>query len=550
MERLDLILAIVEIVMAAALFFVAGYAAKAKSNKWRLLYFLPVLVCLLVTGYTGTDICMAGVYIGSALTLAGFAKDDERIRKISCVIAAICVSASIPACYISPTYREVDYVEDFETGFRSMKIHYVLSEHKGIDWDALYDEYLPMFKEANAERDEVANCIAWMKFTAEFHDGHVGYSPAEDDVSEAATDILCGNDYGLSLMQLSDGKIVAVNVEPESALTEAGITDGTVITAWDGMDILEAAEKSEGFGVLLSHADLDNELFYKAMYAAGVGGDTVTVSYIAEDGSEKQITLEKLGSYSERLLDTMDILHRGVEAGNLCWAQVSEDAACLRIKSMMSTTKEEEEGAYDPMQNSIRENLAEYEALGCDKLIIDLRENGGGSGLMVKSIAELFAPVGEHYYCTDALWDETKGCYATDENGNYIKGKDNVYTGEDIWGGKPIVLLVNAHSASAADHLSDVLRGFDNVTVMGFTEPNGSAQGVNGEYLETGTLAFSSALLLDENGDIFIDAGTDRESANDIDIRIPFNADAVEALFVNDEDYVLNYALDYMADIA
>lgn len=550
MERLDLILAIVEIVMAAALFFVAGYAAKAKSNKWRMLYFLPVLVCLLVTGYTGADTCMLGVYIGSVLTLVGFARDNERIRKIACVAAAICVSVSIPVCYIAPTYRAVDYVEDFETGFRSMEQHYVLSEHKGIDWDALYDEYLPMFRKANAERDEVANCIAWMKFTAEFHDGHVGYSPADNDVSEAANDILCGNDYGLSLVQLSDGRVVAVNVEPESALTEAGITDGTVITAWDGMDILEAAEKSEGFGVLLSHADLDNELFYKAMYAAGVGGDTVTVSYIAQDGSEKQITLEKLGSYKLRLLDTMDILHRGVDAGNLCWAQVSEDTACLRIKSMMSTTKEEEDGAYDPMQRTIREKIAEYEALGCDKLIIDLRENGGGSGLMVKSIAELFAPVGEHYYCTDALWDETKGCYATDENGNYIKGKDNYYTGEDIWGGKPIVLLVNAHSASAADHLSDVLRGFDNVTVMGFTEPNGSAQGVNGEDLETGVLGFSSALLLDEDGGIFIDAGTDRESGDDIDVRVPFDEAAVQALFVNDEDYVLNYALDHMADIA
>ncbi len=547
MERLDLILAIVEIVMAAALFFVAVYAARAKSNKWRLLYFLPVLLCLLVAGYTGPDVCMAGVYIGSAVMLMGFAKDNERIRKISCVVAAICVSASIPACYISPTYREVDFVEDFENGFQSMKMHYVLTEHKGIDWDALYDEYLPKFRKANTERDEVANYITWLRFTAEFHDGHVGFAPAANDISEQAMDILCGNDYGLSLMELSDGSFAAVNVEPDSALTEAGITNGTVITAWDGMDILEAAEKSEGFGVLLSHADLDNELFYKAMYAAGVGGDTVNVSYIAEDGSEKQMSLEKLGSYAERLWDTLDIVNRGVEAGNLEWTQVSEDAACLRIKSMMSTTMEEAEGKYDPMQNTIREKIAEYEALGCDKLIIDLRENGGGSGLMVKAIAELFAPVGEHYYCTDGLWDAENGCYATDENGSYVKGKDNFYTGEDIWGGKPIVLLVNAHSASAADHLSDVLRGFDNITVMGFTEPNGSGQGVNGEYLETGALMFSSALLLDEDGGIFIDAGADRESKNDIDIRIPFDKAAVEALFVNDEDYVLNYALAYLA---
>ncbi len=547
MEKIDIIHTIIQLLFTVTLYFLAGYAAKAKSNKWRLAYFIPLLICALVMGYGGIDICMLGVYIGPVVLMAGFVKDNEKIRKIACVIAALCISTAVPACIFSPTYRAVDYVEDFEAGFRSMKQHYVLAEHKDIDWDSLYDEYLPMFEDANRNRDEVANYITWMRFTAEFHDGHVGFSPAEVAIHDEALELLCGNDYGLSLMQLSDSSFVAVNVEPDSALTEAGIRNGTVITRWDGTSIMEAAEKSEAFGVLLSHADLDNENFYKPLYAAGVGGDTVEVSYIADDGSEKTITLEKTGSYFTRLESTLNILNKGVDAGNLQWTQVSDDTACLRIKSMMSTTKEEAAGTYDLMKRSIMDELAAYEALGCDKLVIDLRENGGGSGLMVKSIAELFAPVGEHYYCTDALWDADEGSYATDtETGAYIKGKDNNYIGEDIWKGKPIVLLVNAHSASAADHLTEVMSEFKNVTVMGFTEPNGSAQGVNGEYLMTGTLSFSSALLLDENGEIFIDAGVERESGNDIDIRIPFDSNAVEAIFTNEEDYVLNYALDYM----
>lgn len=547
MEKIDIIHTIIQLLFAAALYFLAGYATKAKSNKWRLAYFFPLLVCALVMGYGGIDICMLGVYIGSVILMAGFVKDNERIRKIACVIAVLCITAAVPACIFSPTYRAVDYVEDFETGFHSMKQHYVLAQHKDVDWDSLYDEYLPMFEEANRNRDEVANYITWMRFTAEFHDGHVGFGPTEVTIHDEALELLCGNDYGLSLMQLTDGRFVAVNVEPDSALTHAGIANGTIVTSWDGMSIMEAAEKSDAFGVILSHADLDNELFYKPLYAAGVGGDTVEVSYIADDGSEKSIVLEKTGSYFKRFESTLNILNKGVDAGNLQWAQVSEDTACLRIKSMMSTTKEEAAGTYELMKIGIREKLAEYEALGCDKLVIDLRENGGGSGLMVKAIAELFAPVGEHYYCTDALWDADKGSYATDaETGAYIKGKDNNYIGEDIWKGKPIVLLVNAHSASAADHLTEVMSEFDNVTVMGFTEPNGSAQGVNGEYLQTGALVFSSALLLDENGDIFIDAGIDRESKNDIDIRIPFDSNAVEAIFINEDDYVLNYALDHM----
>ncbi len=546
MIRLDLILAIIEIVLAVALFFLADYFERAKNTKWRLAYLVPLFAAALLCGAAGFDICMLGVYLGGVIMLIGFFRESVKLRKLSCIVAAVSVVISVPVCNLSKTYRAVDYVQDFKEGFSTMKEHYVLAEHKNIDWDALYDEYLPLFREANNEQDEVANYIAWMRFTAEFHDGHIGYSPSDNEAYEKACEQLLGNDYGLSLVTLADGRTVAVNVEPDSAVTAAGITDGTVITAWDGMSIDEAAESAPAYDLAIPMAVYENLLFYKPLYAAGVGGDTVTVSYIAEDGTEKQATLESIGSYSERMEDTISDLNHGVDVGNLKWAEVSDDAVCLRIKAMMSTTKEETDGAYDPMKNGIRSTLSEYEAAGYDKLVIDLRENGGGSGLMVKAIAELFSPVGEHYYCTDALWDEENGCYATDSDGNYIKGKDNYYTGEDIWSGKQIVLLVNAYSASAADHLSTVLGKFDNITVMGFTPSNGSAQGVNGIYLEAGMLQFSSALLLDENGDILIDSAADRISRNPLEITIPFDEAAMTAIFLNDEDYVLKLALQQL----
>ncbi len=551
MIYLDIILTILEIVFAVLLYVLAIYAAKAKCSSWRILYFIPLLVCVMITAYTGADICMLGVYIGSALLMVGFIFDREKIRKAACAVSAMLCISAIPLGFLSPDYRDVDFVQDFETGFSTMKERYILAQHKQIDWDALYEEYLPLFKEADKEHDEVKNYATWLKFTAEFYDGHVGFlgisTRGDAQLEQKLNEYISGNDYGLSLMGLADGSFVAVNVEPDSALTAAGIHNGTVITGWDGMDILEAAKLSEA-NATFNHADKDNELFYQPIYAAGVGGDTVNITYIAEDGTEKEITLHKLGSYIERFNDTIDTINRGVEAGNLEWTKVSDNTACLRIKAMMSTAKEETIGSFEPMQQNIIAKLAEYEAEGCDRLIIDMRSNGGGSGVMVAALAELFAPVGEHYYVTNGLWDDENGCYATDsETGKYLQGTDVTYTGRDIWGGKPIVILVNAHSISAADHLSTIMRGFDNVTVMGFNEPNGSAQGTGSVSLKTGTLAFSSCLMLDENGDIFIDSGADHESSNDIDIKIPFDQIAVTALFDNAEDYDLTYTLNYLA---
>lgn len=225
---------------------------------------------------------------------------------------------------------------------------------------------------ADKKHDEVANYIAWACFCAEFHDGHVSFTVAEEEVAQKAMALAGGNDYGLSFMTLENGSTVAVNVEESDFFRDAGIWNGTVITSWDGRDISQVAKESL-----------------------------------------------------------------------------------------------------------------------------------------------LYQPEGEHYF-----------------------------QGENIWEG-PITILVNQNSASAADHLTKVMQGMENVTVMGFTEPNGSGQGLNGIHLQSGDLGFSSALMLEKDGSIYIDSGVDRESGNDIDVRIPFDEEAVQVLFEEGGDYVLQKCMEF-----
>ena len=98
---------------------------------------------------------------------------------------------------------------------------------------------------------------------------------------------------------------------------------------------------------------------------------------------------------------------------------------------------------------------------------------------------------------------------------------------------------------SASDHLTMVMQGMENVTVMGFTEPNGSGQGVNGIELASGALSFSSSLMLKKDGSIYVDSGVDREGGNEIDVVIPFDEEAVRVLFAEEGDYVLQKCLEY-----
>lgn len=538
------ILAIVVVLAGAILLYIlAGIARKYISSKWRAFYCAPAVLVMIFLGVQGFEISLFGAYIGAILLLAGFIKDDVKVRRIACVGAFVLTLITIPVCMFNKGYRSVDYVQDFKDGVDMMKEHYILTEHKGVDFDALYEKYLPMFEEANKNHDPVANYIAWCCFCAETNDGHNYFMAKNQDDMEEAYRRACGNDYGLSLMKLADGSIVAVNVEDNEFFKAAGIQNGTVITSWDGRDILEVARESLIFK-MTTYADKDNEDFEVAIYAAGVGGDSVKITYLDTAGVEKELELSKIGDYYDRVEETREILLQGVATGHMMWAEVSEEAVALRIKMMQYDSEASKTENYSAMQQQIREKAAEYQAAGKTHLILDLRSNGGGSGQMVKAIASLFALPGEYYYCSDGLWDDKAEGYVKDADGNYVPGKEHYFQGENIWNG-PITLLVNQNSASASDHLTMVMQGMENVKVMGFTEPNGSGQGLNGIYLESGDLSFSSALMMNRNGEIYIDSGVERESGNQIDVVIPFDAEAVRVLFDEDGDYVLQKCLEY-----
>lgn len=540
MIRNDIILLVAELVLAVGLFVLAEIATKFISTKWRICYAVPAVFCLIMLAIDGFEKYLLGVYIGAVLMLAGFFLDKKNIRRITSAAAALGVAVSVPLCTLSTDYRAADYVKDFEKGFRIMSERYVLAEYKGVDWDALYDKYLPRFKQATSENDALQNEIAWMEFCAEFKDGHVGYMSSDETMSDKVKEALSGNDYGLSMMTLSDGRTAAVNVSEE--LSARGIHNGTIILSWDGEKPESLAESSRCFSAS-QFADNDNRDFYRAAFAAGVGGESVTVSFIDDSGAEQTAVLEKIGNYSERLNKTLETVNQGLAAGHMTWTELDEKNVCLRMKLMAYDSRSSQNEDYSLMKNIIIEKLSEYNERGFEKLVIDLRENGGGSGIMVRTLAEVFAPEGEHYYCTDGKWDEENRCFAVDENGSYIPDVDNMYIGENKWLGKPIVILVTANSASAADHFVKVMRGFENVTVMGFTKSNGSAQGVGAVYLDNGMLGFSSSLVLNKNGSIFIDAGADGICGNDVDIKVPFDEDAVRVLFDEGGDYLMQQAL-------
>ena len=575
---MDVTLAISEIMLALGFIAISGRIKKYPSNKWRLFYIFPVLLTIMIMSFISWDIRMIGLYIAPVIMALGLFSESLRVKRCIAGGAAAVALLTLVNISINPGYNRLDLYGDFEEVFASMKKHYILTEEKGIDWDKLYKEYKPKFKEADKKQDLTQNYQIWQQYAQEFYDGHVGYIPDKLDENQALS-VMCesyGNDYGLSLIKLSTGEYAAVNVEgcgmsysindkddigeveyskikdeykTENAdaerltLVNAGIKNGTIITKWDGKAIDDYFDDIPFYYFQVPVKE--NEEFYQPMYVAGMGGDSVEISFLDESGEEKTVTAPKLGAYAPRLDNTITSIDKGVKMTNLTWESLSEDTVMIRIYSMAYDMNTYDGADYSEMTNKLREEVLAYKEAGIKNIVFDLRSNSGGSPFMVQGVAQLFAPEGEHStYCSAEINEDT-ATFERGADGKFKMGEEMVnYYGEDLWHDGQIILLVNAQTVSAGDDMVYMMVDFPNVKVMGTTKSNNSCQAVQGMEISTGQFAFSVVPNLTEDGEIAIDTLTDHESRVPFDEYIPMDEELITAIFDNGEDFILKYAAE------
>ena len=134
---------------------------------------------------------------------------------------------------------------------------------------------------------------------------------------------------------------------------------------------------------------------------------------------------------------------------------------------------------------------------------------------------------------------------------NYVKSEKWAWTVEPDgrYSDIPVVVLVNAGTASSGDMLAYRLSNCPNVTMMGVTTTWGSAQSLGGMCLLSGgkiQVRYPIIATLGGNNEILVDAGKDRVSNIRIDEKIPLDDKAVKIYYEIDGDYDLAYARIYL----
>ncbi|MCR5213829.1 MAG: hypothetical protein K6E10_05400 [Eubacterium sp.] len=539
-----------------------------------LLCFVPLIIALAHLGIYGINVFSNFTYlyaesmVSLILLIPANKKVFTAIQSVSVYMATLILCLLFLVDFIGNAkihnYSRYSYTESFTRFLDTMQKEYCLNSWKKMDYDALKSEYMPLVEEAEKSSDEVLYAKIISEITYRYYDSHVSVYFEDIDFDIAVEDRMAGNDYGFSMVKLSDGSVIAVLVESdlqkedicltdsECHLDKYGIHDGTEIVAWDGEDINEFIDRTECVCSGFEFPVKENEDIYRPIFAAGRGGETVKVTFVDDKGDVQTADIPKIGNYSNRL-STMDYLMSSYGAtrkyNNMDACMLDEKYGYLRISSEIYDSLKDNiasvrHGYYPEMTELYAEKIEGLKSQGMEYLVIDIRNNGGGYDCCAGALASLFTNEKRHLVSFGL----------EDEKGYHVKEKLYIYP-DGRYKDLPVTVLVNDSCMSAGDGMAKYLADCENVTLMGITASSGVNQNNGGCFYLTDNISVNYPIFLSlaEDGRPLIDTDFTRENRIPLDVRIPMTKDAALAMFSPENvisegrfDYEVEYALKYL----
>ena len=276
-------------------------------------------------------------------------------------------------------FSALAYSEAFTAMVDLFRREYAFSELYELDWDALEATYAPRFAEAEAAEDTDAYALAMRDFLWEIPDGHVSMPLAPlSDLFREETD----GGLGVSLSELDDGRIVVSFLLDGSPAANAGIELGAEILAWDGGTVQEAMERE----FVWAHQALSTEHTLRLQQ----------LRYITRFplGAEVEITFRNPESESEQSATLTTISERASFNNSSFFAGVEDTALPVEYEILPSgygyvtiNSFSDDERLTVQLWERMLEQFIDDEVPG---IIIDMRQNGGGSGYLADQLGAYF----------------------------------------------------------------------------------------------------------------------------------------------------------------
>ncbi|MFN5341426.1 MAG: S41 family peptidase [Roseiflexaceae bacterium] len=329
----------------------------------------------------------------------------------------------------------------FETVWSTIADHYVYRDFRGVDWQATYDIYKPKALAATSPQQFYGVIREMIQLLNDDHS-------RLDDPQQVARNTAVHNgraEYagiGIMIRELRTGLMIT-RIAQGGPAEQAGLRPNDIITVVDGTPITSTYELADGdYGSIIR----------------GPVGSTVSIEYIRGAGTPQRV-----------------IVTRAVIPGDAFPEAVAERLADNLILLTIDTFDR------DQLASIVREALVGAQGTApVDGLIIDIRENGGGSIEDMLAVIALFHDGGS----IGSQIDRNNSYQLNVPQRRIVAPFDTV----------PIILLTSTNTASAAEMFSAGMRHLRNAQIIGETTA-GNSENMFPYDLEDGSVLWVAELL-------------------------------------------------------
>lgn len=413
---------------------------------------------------------------------------------------------SLSGCVLSVRPLSYDFSkEDPEEALRltieALDRTYAFTTWKHLEWDEVH-------RQLGEEQDWD---LAVRRLVEAIPDGHV--------LLEQETDGVCPQAAGSAGVLFSDtdgGDIVVVRSDAEA------VEVGDVLVGWNGLEPEAALAVQPLFCFPVGLATNERRR-----------GGRIRLLGRGEVGAELHLDLQRQGAAFQAILA---IDPDGEDMREMLGLSLPEE----RISSRMLTGAIgylaigwEETAISDA---AVRRELRDLWGEGARKLVLDLRNNDGGTDQTAANIAGVFTDR-EWFYETITMYDRR-----TEEQA--VISEVWVQPQELGWD-LPVVALINGNTVSSGEGIAMMLARFEGVEVVGFegTAASFGSSGSTAKLPGGWTLTWPAGRSLDADGRIQLDSDHTLEGGVAPTHRIPWSAENRIAWAADPEGFEIDYAV-------
>jgi len=416
-------------------------------------------------------------------------------------------------------FSTMSYSEAFDAMIEKMSNEYAFTEYKNIDWEAKSAEFRPRFVEAEEAADPVAYLTALRDFAWSIPDGHVSGPNLAEDFSFAT-----GGGLGIAVRELDDSRVIVNFLLADSPAAAAGIEEKAEILEIDGLPISDVISDTVAWSAPFSteHFKRLQQLRYVTRFPVGT---QVEVTFQNPGAAEAQtVEIEAVPERASFSSSSFNVGRTGFEQP-VEYELLDSGYGYVKIYSFADN---------DLLSVQLWERMIRtLNGAQTPGLIIDMRQNGGGSGFLADQLAAYFFD--EPLELGNAgFYDKESGEFFFDE-----RTVDRFYPpAEDLRYYGKIAVLVGPNCNSACEFFTYDMTVEERAAVVGQYPTAGLGGSVEQFKMpEEQFFQFTVGRAVDMNGEIHIEGKGVPPT-----VKVPVDE---ETLF-SEGDVILDAAIAYL----